>query len=209
MEYEIRFYYPLTKYKEKLLELKKIKDLNIEGRKYEITSQFDHPSKKFSFYTKEVDGRFRIRKTESKKGIKCMISWKRRLNDTVDKKINKEEEVEISINSKDYDNLMFLINNVLHMKEIETYERYRTTFSNEEIEIVLDEYPFGLALEIEAKKNIDNPEKIINKYITLLNLKYEDSYKLSWDDKYEQLCKEQKMEKFSKVLFDKPMPKIK
>ena len=95
------------------------------------------------------------------------------------------------------------------MKEIETYERYRTTFSNEEIEIVLDEYPFGLALEIEAKKNIDNPEKIINKYITLLNLKYEDSYKLSWDDKYEQLCKEQKMEKFSKVLFDKPMPKIK
>lgn len=209
MEYEIRFYYPLTKYKEKLLELKKIKDLNFEDRKYEITSQFDHPSKKFSFYTKEVNGRFRIRKTESKKGGKCMISWKRRLNDTVDKKINKEEEVEISINSKDYDNLMFLINNVLHMKEIETYERYRTTFSNDEIEIVLDEYPFGLALEIEAKKNIDNPEKIINKYITLLNLKYEDSYKLSWDDKYEQLCKEQKMEKFNKVLFDKPMPKIK
>ena len=70
MEYEIRFYYPLTKYKEKLLELKKTKELNFKGRKYEITSQFDHPSKKFSFYTKEVDGRFRIRKTESKKGIK-------------------------------------------------------------------------------------------------------------------------------------------
>ena len=76
------------------------------------------------------------------------------------------------------------------MKEVEVYERYRTVFFNGEIEIVLDEYPFGLALEIEAKKEIDNPEVVIDKYVKLLELNYDDSYRLSWDDKYGELCKE-------------------
>ena len=80
MEYEIRFYYPSKEYNKKLEQLRKIKDLNYNGRKHEITSQFDHPNKEYSFYTKEVDGRFRIRKTEGQNDNKCMISWKRRLN---------------------------------------------------------------------------------------------------------------------------------
>ena len=153
MEYEIRFYYPLEDYNEKLTKLKNIKELKFEDKKYEITSQFDHSTKKYSFYSKKVDGRFRIRKTQSKITNKCMISWKRRLNDTTIENYNKEEEIELSIKPEEYNNLMFIINNVLHMKEVETYERYRTSFSNKEVEIVLDEYPFGLALEIEAKKD--------------------------------------------------------
>ncbi len=209
MEYEIRFYYPLNDYKKRVLQLNKIKELNFEGRKYEITSQFDHPSKEFSFYSKEIDGRFRIRKTEDENNSKCMISWKRRLCDTTDEKINKEEEVEIAIKPEEYDNLMFLVKNVLHMKEVETYERYRTSFSNKEVEIVLDEYPFGLALEIEAKNDSLVPEIIIDKYIKLLDLNYKDSYRLSWDDKYEELCKEQNIEMYNKVLFDKEMPQVK
>ena len=95
------------------------------------------------------------------------------------------------------------------MNEVESYERYRTTFTNEEVEIALDEYPFGLALEIETKINDVNAEKIIDKYIKLLNLDYKDSYKLSWDDKYEELCKEQNKEKYNHVLFVKDMPEIK
>lgn len=209
MEYEIRFYYSLDEYKNKLEQLKNIAELTFEGRMYEITSQFDHPAKEMSFYSKEIDGRFRIRKTEREHNNKCMLSWKRRLNDTTTGNVNKEEEVELTIKPEEYDNLMFIVNNVLHMKEIETYERYRTTFSNEEIEIVLDEYPFGLALEIEAKKGISNSEIIIDKYVKLLNLNYNDSYRLSWDDKYEELCKEQNVEMFNKVLFDKEMPEVK
>ena len=209
MEYEIRFYYPLEDYNKKLCELKEIKGLNFEGRKYEITSQYDHPSKEFSFYSKEVDGRFRIRKTVGEKDSKCMISWKRRLNDTTISNVNKEEEVELCIRVDEYDNLMFIVNNVLHMKEVETYERYRTSFSNKEIEIVLDEYPFGLALEIEAKKDVINPKKVVDKYVKLLNLNYKNSYRLSWDDKYEELCKEQNKEKYNNVLFSNDMPKIK
>ncbi len=89
----------------------------------------------------------------------------------------------------------------------ECYERYRTIFYNDDAEIAIDLYPFGLGLEIEAKK--DNNEDIItNEYLKLLNLKIEDSYKLSWDDKYEELCKNQNKKIEKEVLFEKDMPQI-
>lgn len=208
MEYEVRFYYPKNEYHNKLKDLLKISTLKNNGRKYEKTSQFNHPSKDYDFYTKEIDGRFRVRITKSDNDSECKISWKRRLNNNTETNINKEEEVEIKIDSNDYENLIFILENVIHMNEVESYERYRTTFINDEIEIALDEYPFGLALEIEAKKS-NNAEEIIDKYIKLLNLNYKNVYRLSWDDKYEELCKEQNVEKYNHVLFGKNMPEIK
>lgn len=74
---------------------------------------------------------------------------------------------------------------------------------------MLDEYPFGLALELEAKSKTKEPELIIDQYIKLLNLNYKDSYRLSWDDKYEELCNNQNIPKHNKVLFNKEMPQIK
>ena len=209
MEYEIRFYYPISEYNNKLSCLEKIGSLKNNGRKYEKTSQFNHPSKEYDFYSKEIDGRFRIRITKGELDSNCKISWKRRLPNTTNTKINKEEEVELSINSNEYDNLIFLVKNVIHMIEVESYERYRTTFTNNEVEIALDEYPFGLALEIEDKVCDDNAEQIIDKYVNLLNLDYKDSYRLSWDDKYEELCKKQNKEKYNHVLFGKDMPEVK
>ena len=55
---------------------------------------------------------------------------------------------------------------------IESYERYRTIYFNEEIEISIDEYPFGIALEIENKSNNKNPKDIVKKYLTILNNNY-------------------------------------
>lgn len=208
MEYEVRFYYPSKEYKNKLNLLKKINNLECGGRKYEKTSQFNHANKDFDFYTKEIDGRFRIRVSEGKKSSKCILSWKRRLPITTETKINKEEEVELTIKPTEYENLIFIINNVIHMSEVESYERYRTTFFNNEVEIALDEYPFGLALEIEAKTEDENAEIIVNKYVELLGLDYKDSYRLSWDDKYGELCCEQGKEKYKHVLFEKDMPEI-
>ncbi len=208
MEHEIRFYYSLDEYKNKLNQLEKITELTFKGRMHEITSQFDHPTKEMSFYSKEIDGRFRVRKSENENYSKCILSWKRRLDDTTSGNINKEEEIELTIKSEEYNNLMYIIINVLHMKEVEVYERYRSIFSNKEIEIVLDEYPFGLALEIEAKKDNDNPELVIDKYIKILNLNYNDAYRLSWDDKYKELCEEQNIMMHNKVLFGMEMPKV-
>ena len=35
------------------------------------------------------------------------------------------------------------------------------------------------------------------------------SYRLSWDDKYLELCEEQGIERFNEVTFDRPMPSVK
>ncbi len=93
------------------------------------------------------------------------------------------------------------------MKLVESYERYRINYSNDEIEISIDEYPFGFALEIENKGS-NNPEDTVKKYVELIGLDINDSYRLSWDDKYSELCKEQNIEELKEVVFGKVMPKI-
>ena len=207
MEYEVRFYFLKNKLDEIVNKLKNIKELKVIDRCYEKTMQFDHPNESLSFYNKEVDGRFRIRVTKSETISKCKISWKRRLKDTTKNSINKEEEVELNIDYKEYDNLMFIINNVLHMENVESYERYRTCFINDDIEVSIDEYPFGIALEIENKSN-KNPEEAINYYTNILGLNIKEAYRLSWDDKYTELCNEQNIKHYNHVTFDKEMPEI-
>lgn len=179
------------------------------NRNYEKTMQFDHPNDDMSFYSKEIDGRFRIRVTKNEDMSKCMISWKRRLPSTSSDDVNKEKEVEVSIKYEDYDNLMFLINNVLKMKDVESYERYRTNFSNDDVEISVDEYPFGIALEIENKSNDKDPEEVVRKWANEIGLDINNAYRLSWDDKYNELCKSQGVKQYSHVTFDLPMPEVK
>ena len=208
MEYEVRYYYPTEKLENIIKKIKSIKELKMGSRCYEKTSQFDHPNSEMSFYSKEIDGRFRIRITKSDKIAKCKISWKRRIPTTQITDVNQEEEVELSIKYDEYDNLMFLINNVLKMKNVESYERYRTAFTNDEIEISVDEYPFGIALEIENKSNNTDPKKVVRKWTEILGLDIDKSYKLSWDDKYSELCKNQNIKQYNHVTFDKPMPKV-
>ena len=43
-----------------------------------------------------------------------------------------------------------------------------------------------------------------------LNLKIEERYKLSWDDKYKEICKEHGIKTVKDVIFDKNiiMPKV-
>lgn len=208
MEYEVRYYYPTEKLENIIKKIKSIKELKMGSHCYEKTSQFDHPNSEMSFYSKEIDGRFRIRITKSDKIAKCKISWKRRIPTTQTTDVNQEEEIELSIKYDEYDNLMFLINNVLKMKNVESYERYRTTFTNDEIEISVDEYPFGIALEIENKSNNTDSKKVVRKWTEILELDIDKAYRLSWDDKYSELCKNQNVKQYNHVTFDKPMPRV-
>lgn len=208
METEVRFYYSSDS-KDKIIEyLKKYKELVYKGRFYEKTDQYNHPMKEYDFYSKEIDGRFRVRKTSSSEISKCMITWKRRLPSTEQDLIHTEEEVEISIKPEEYDNLIFLLKNVLHLNLVESYERYRSVYSNDEVEIVIDDYPFGIALEIEDKTHTDKAKEIINYWLEKLNLNIKDAYQLSWDDKYSELCKSQGKEVYNIVTFDKDMPSV-
>lgn len=207
MEYEVRYYFNSEKRADLDNKLKSINSLKKGKRTYEKTIQFDHSNEEFSFYSEEVDGRFRIRISKNEDNCSCKISWKRRLIDTISTDVNKEEEVEVKVNYEDYENLLFLISDVLKMKKIESYERYRTIYYNEEIEISIDEYPFGIALEIENKSD-NNAEEIVKKWVDVLGFDIKDCYRLSWDDKYTELCRNQNIEIFKDVTFDKVMPKV-
>ena len=208
METEIRYYYN-EESEQKIIEyLKKFNELTYKGTFYEKTDQYNHPMEKYNFYSKEIDGRFRIRKTEGNDLSRCMITWKRRLKDTEESIIHQEEEVEVSIKVEEYENLIFLLNNVLHLSLVESYERYRSIFCNEDVEIVVDKFPFGISLEIENKSKTKDAKKVITEWLDKLNLDINKAYKLSWDDKYNELCKEQNKNVEAIVNFDKKMPKV-
>ena len=206
METEIRYYYSIDSKSDLINYLQEFTELKYQGRFYECTDQYNHPTKKYNFYNKDIDGRFRVRRTIGDITSKCMITWKRRLNN--DEIIHNEEEVEVTINLEEYDNLCFLLTNVLHLELVESYERYRSIFSNDDVEIVLDEYPFGLCLEIENKSTSKDAETVIKEWLDKLNLDITKAYKLSWDDKYEELCKNQGKEIHKIVKFNDDMPQV-
>lgn len=208
METEVRFYYSSDSKDSIIKYLKKYDELNYKGRFYEKTDQYNHPMKEFDYYSLEIDGRFRIRRTVNDEVSKCMITWKRRLKDNKEALIHKEEEVEITIKDEEYDNLIFLVENVLHLNIVESYERYRSVFFNEDVEIVVDEYPFGIAIEIENKSKIKNGEGVIKDWLSKLDFDINNAYRLSWDDKYNELCKEQNIKVSNIVRFGSEMPKV-
>ena len=208
METEIRFYYSIESKDTVINYLKNFEELTFKGRFYECTDQYNHPMKKYDFYSKEIDGRFRVRKTIGDNISKCMITWKRRLKENVKELIHQEEEIEVSINPEEYDKLCSLLEEVIHLSIVESYERYRSIFSNEDIEIIVDEYPFGLCVEIENKSKTKDVETVIKEWLSKLKLDINEAYRLSWDDKYAELCKEQNKEIYNVVRFDKDMPKI-
>ena len=209
METEIRFYYSKESKNKIINHLKKNNELKFIGRFYECTDQYNHPMEEYNFYSKEIDGRFRVRRTEGDNVSKCMITWKRRLKDNVKELIHKEEEIEVSINPEEYDNLCFLLENVLHLNMVESYERYRSIFCNDDIEIAVDEYPFGLCVEFESKSKTNVGEAVINEWVNKLSFNINEAYRLSWDDKYTELCKEQNKKVENIVRFNKEMPEVK
>ncbi len=208
MEYEVRFYYPSSEVNNLLDKLSELKELEKKPRTYEKTVQYNHSDSRYDFYSKEIDGRFRLRLSKNIEESKCKLSWKRRLPNTTENLVNKEEEKEVRISYEDVDNFIFIIENVMHFKVVDSYERYRTIFTNEDVEISIDEYPFGIALEIENKSSTKNPEEVVMNYASKLKLNIKDSYRLSWDDKYVELCKEQNKKIYNEVTFDKDMPSI-
>ena len=107
------------------------------------------------------------------------------------------------------DNFLFIISNVMHFTTVESYERYRTIFENDEVEISVDEYPFGVCVEVENKSTTKNPEDVVKNWVNRIGLNINEAYRLSWDDKYLELCEEQGIERFNEVTFDRPMPSVK
>ena len=208
MEHEVRFYYNKNEYEKIINLLKEMPELHSNLKLYEHTIQYNHSDDRYDFYTKEVDGRFRLRLSRNELGSKCKLSWKQRTKDTTKDDINVEVEKEVRINPDDVNNFIYIIENIMHFKVVESYERYRTIFENNDIEIAVDEYPFGLCIEIENKSIDKDPFEVVKYWTNLIGLNIDNAYRLSWDDKYEELCHEQGIDCYKEVTFDKPMPKV-
>ena len=206
IETETRVLFPLDKEEEITKKLNQLDDITYKGKFYEKTIQYNHPNDTIDFYSKEIDARFRVRITENKNYQKCMISYKRRNKDFFKDKINSEEEVEVEIKYTDFDNLSYILENVLKMKLVESYERYRYVYFNNDVEIDVDIYPFMIAVEIENKSQDKDPKMVVLYYLEKLGFTINDIYQLSWDDKYEELCKEQNIKAYKIVEFNKEMP---
>ncbi len=241
IERELRFYFPLSQ-KELWLNLI-TKTFNTSPTTYFLqTFMYDNPNPKFTFYSKEVDGRFRLRKfenlTDPSKSY-AVISWKQRIPEKTrratnpnapDKSINTEYELEVNFDINEFDSLKKLIENILKMPYKSGYELYRIkwlvkveessdakdnpsdshtqeTQTPAQVEITLNHYPYGLALELELVKGSDANALI--KIAKMLNLDSKDSSNLSTDDMYEKLCKKQGITPKNEIMFDdKEMPRL-
>lgn len=208
VENEVRFLFSLPEEQKIITYLSTFPVLTYKGCFKEKTMQYNHPMPQYNFYSKEIDARFRLRTTVNNEIKKCTISYKRRNENFLTEDINTEEEVEVSIKYHEVDNLIYLLENVIHMQLIESYERRRHIFANEDIEVAVDVYPFMIVIEIENKSTTKEPKSVILYYLSLLGFNLKDSYRLSWDDKYEELCKAQGVTIHKEVDFSKEMPRF-
>lgn len=197
---------------------------------HETTIMLENPNPSKSFYRKEIDGRLRFRTYKKISNFEKIyfnslskleenifdqatsygkVSWKRRMkNISKDMTVNTEEEIEYEFAYKDIENSYKIFSEILQCPKVSSYEKIRIVYAKPNCEISLNLYPFGISLEIES--NVENYVEEINNILNFLQISGESNSKLSCDDKYFELCKENKIQIKKDILFsDIEMPKIK
>ena len=203
MEYDARFYYSKEELDKIIDRLNNISELHSNLRIYEKVIEYDNRNKKYHLDNNE---HLRIRISHNELINKCKLSWKKEVTNKLG--IKSIEEKKVKINYVDVDNLIYILDKVMHFKVSMCYERYRIIYENNDIEISVDEYPFGICLK-EENKSIDRlPTDVINEWIDKLGLNRNDLENLNALDEYYKLCQEQKIKYYKEITFDKPMPKI-
>lgn len=208
IEKEIRFYFPVNEFN---LLKNKFKNIEFCGSYYEMTKMYNNPNPKYDFYSPNVDGRLRLRYSvplENKTRGVGLISWKQRMPKHSNELIRKEREVEFNFDIEDIDNVKDIIENILRCPLVSSYERRRHYYRASNFSITLDEFPFGLMLEFELKKN-NTSNVCINNLLKSFNLQIEKASFLSCDDMYKNLCLKNNRKDKSDILFsDKNMPHL-
>lgn len=187
---------------------------------HEITTMYDNPNPELTFYSKEIDGRLRLRyskKVDSSVFGKasndvdtsqCLVTWKRRIADNNDGAIRREEEVEYMVDASEFESVRSIFEDVLKCKRVSSYERVRNFILANSVQITCDQFPYGLMVEFELKDGADE-QQLIN-IIGKAGLNLDDASSLSCDDMYFQLCEEQGVAILPDISFaDDTMPEIK
>lgn len=193
LELELKFLFSRTQAPSLREKILKLPGVSYEGRVYEKTSMLDNAEQRMN----KEDARLRVRQISSQKGAPdCRIefSYKRRLK--AKGGIKEEEEIETSFSTEIEP--FFKILEKMGYYLTTSYERYRETYQIGKTKITLDEFPFGYILEIEGER------ETIKKLCRLLQLKMKESYPLSCDDAYVELCRKNQKEPKPHILFDDP-----
>ena len=220
IEKEIRYYFSNKELPELVEKLKRF--YVYEYSYHEVTTMYDNPNPELTFYSKEVDGRLRLRYSDivgseefgsshsevSADKSKCLVTWKRRLPENKGEPIRREEEIEYTTPAGDFDAVRSILENVLQCKRISSYERIRNFLTAQNIQITCDQFPYGIMLELEMKDSQLGENMLIDE-VERLGLKLEDASELSCDDMYFKLCKENGVEQLPDIAFvDETMPQI-
>lgn len=129
------------KYRLNAAELERIKSAlseagaEFEGREFEENTIFSSEA------LRSASAIVRIRKTDQR----VILTYKRRLPSESGAKTQIEHEVEVSDAG-----ILTSILSELKLAPSVVYEKYRDTWKFKSVEIVLDELPFGLFMEIEG-----------------------------------------------------------
>ena len=203
MEYDARFYYSKEELDKIIDRLNNISELHSNLRIYEKVIEYDNRNKKYHLDNNE---HLRIRISHNELINKCKLSWKKEV--TNKSGIKSIEEKKVKINYVDVDNLVYILDKVMHFKVSMCYERYRIIYENNDIEISVDEYPFGICIKVENKSIDRLPLNVINEWVDRLGLNRKDLENLNALDEYYKLCQEQNIKYYKEITFDKPMPII-
>lgn len=197
---EIEKKYLIKKSDVKLIE-KKCLEISLPqiSYQYEKNQNFDRDG----IFEKD-DARLRLRTKikDLNSNVKDFeFTYKKRLS--IKNGIKKETELNYNFISNQSSENLLSIFKIIGLTERDSYERRRKTFSNKDIQLTIDEFPFGYIAEVEGK------EKKVLEYEKLLNMSNFVQYGASCDDVYIELCQKKRIKPKCHILFeDTKMPKL-
>ncbi len=116
------------------------------------------------------------------------ITFKGRSEHQLDSEVRVREEIEVSVD--DYDRMITILERIGFEKQI-FYEKYRESYSFRDVEVVLDEMPFGNFVELEGSESgirsaadilqLKWDRRIIANYLALY-ARLKSHYELPFDD---------------------------
>lgn len=173
-ETEVKFFVrDLKKIELRLLELKA---QLIQPRAHEINFRFD---------TAQSDLRKNSRVLRLRKDSRSRFTFKGPSEETENGALTRRE---IEFEVGDFDSAKQFLE-ALGFVPVVFYEKYRTTFELNDTQIMLDELPYGLFVEIEG----DNT-KIIRKIADLLGLEWSEMVKAGYHALFERVTKKYNLE---------------
>jgi len=182
----------------------------------ETTTMYDNPNPQYTFYSKEVDGRLRVRtarpgmadifKSDTDTST-AMLTWKQRIPKYLGNMLCQETEIEAVMSADNMDAVVNILENVLRCPRVSAYERNRETFYTDGVEVASDTFPYGHVVEIEVKNG--GTEEELYQVAEILGLNECTPSVKSCDDMYRWLCEQTGKKAKNDIMFeDSDMPTL-